>query len=187
MQTTTTLTARSLSKDIALVLIASFLIALSGALFIPLWFTPVPLGFRNLVVLLTGALLGPKRGSAAVFAFLLQGAMGLPVFLSGHIGVPYMLGPNGGYLLGYLIAAYVVGAMVERRGKSPLRLMEAMLIGIVLIQLCGVAYLSTFVGLSKAFLLGSAPFLLGDLLKAIFGARLLSKFLGKSLKSEEIS
>lgn len=163
MRTLTLSLEKVTARDITLVLLASFAICLFGQVSIPLWFTPIPIATQNCAVLLTGALLGARRGSAAVFAFLAQGAMGLPVFAGGAAGFHILLGPRGGYLIGYLIAAFVVGYLIEKK-KSP---MLALLAGQVAIFGLGAGYLATFVGVEKAFLLGVAPFLLGDALKMI--------------------
>lgn len=166
---TLTLEKNTTTRDIALVLLASFVICLSGQIAIPLWFTPIPLVTRNSVILLIGALLGARRASAATFLFLLQGALGLPVFTNGAAGVHHFFGPHGGYLIGYLLASYTVGYIVEK-GKSPITALAA---GNLVIYLCGASYLSTFVGPTKAFLLGVAPFLLGDILKTIVSLKFL--------------
>jgi biotin transport system substrate-specific component len=160
---------KTVAKDFTLVLLASFVICLSGQISIPLWFTPVPIATQNSVVLLVAALLGARRGTAAVFAFLAQGAMGLPVFSGGLGGFTCFFGPTGGYLVGYLIASYLVGALVEKRKG----LITAFAIGNLTIYLCGASYLASFVGFSKALLLGVAPFLLGDLLKSIASIKIV--------------
>lgn len=176
--TTKTLTlevSKPILKDIALVLLASFAIALSGKISIPLWFTPVPLITQNTVILLLAVLLGSKRASAATFAFLFQGAIGLPVFSAGvTMGVARLVGPTGGYLIGYLIAAFVVGWMFERaKEKSLMGAFKAMAVGNLIIWVSGAGYLSTFIGVEKAFLLGVAPFVIGDLFKILAGLKIL--------------
>lgn len=163
---------RSAARDITLVLLASFVISLSGYVSIPLWFTPVPIATQNSVVLLMGALLGSRRGAAATFAFLAQGALGLPVFSNGAFGFHHFFGPTGGYLVGYLIAAFVAGYIAERR-STILSAIGALTAGNLIIYLCGASYLATFVGLSKAFLLGVAPFLIGDILKSLVALKIL--------------
>lgn len=164
--------SRGITRDFGIVLLASFVICLSGYVSIPLWFTPVPLALQNSVVLLIAALLGAKRGGAATFAFLAQGAMGLPVFSGGAAGFAILLGPRGGYLLGYLIASFVVGYLAER-GKSAFSTFTVLLIGNGIIYLFGALYLGKFVGMDKAFALGVAPFLIGDLLKLLISFRIL--------------
>lgn len=166
---TLTLEKNTVARDIALVLLASFVICLSGQIAIPLWFTPIPLVTRNSLILLIGALLGARRGAAATFLFLLQGAIGLPVFTNGGAGIHHFFGPQGGYLIGYLLASYTVGYIVEK-GKSPITALAA---GNLVIYACGASYLATFVGLSKAFLLGIAPFILGDIVKTMVSLKFL--------------
>lgn len=166
---------RGVARDFGIVLLASFVICLSGYLSIPLWFTPVPLALQNSVVLLIAVLLGAKRGTAATFAFLAQGAMGLPVFSNGAAGFGIFLGPTGGYLMGYLVASFVVGYLAER-GKSPRSIFTALLAGNGIIYLMGASYLGTFVGLDKAFALGVAPFLVGDFFKFLISFKAIQKF-----------
>ncbi|MBU6384175.1 MAG: biotin transporter BioY [Verrucomicrobia bacterium] len=163
---------RTQKRDFVLVILASLLMSLSSYLVIPLWFTPVPIVTQNAVVLLMAALLGARRGGVATFAYLAQGAMGLPVFAGGVGGVAKFLGPTGGYLLGYLIAAFVVGYIADRR-KTMTSAVVAMIAGNGIIYLCGSIYLSTFVGLSKVFALGVAPFLIGDLIKTVVCLKIL--------------
>lgn len=159
-------------RDFAVVMLASFLICLSGYVSIPLWFTPVPLATQNSMVLLMAALLGSKRGTLATFAFLAQGAMGLPVFSNASAGVHVFFGPTGGYLVGYLIAAFFVGYIAERN-KSLTRSALAFLTGNLIVYLFGASYLSTFVGINKAFALGIAPFLIGDFVKTLVSIKIL--------------
>lgn len=164
----------SFARNAAIVLMASFLIGLLGQIAIPLPFTPVPIVTQLQAVLLLGALLGSRRAAAAVFAFLLQGAMGLPVFANGGAGVAKLLGPTGGYLIGYLVAAFIVGAIVERfQTKTFFKNFAVISAGNVIVYILGAGYLSLLIGFQKALLLGIAPFLLGDLLKNIASAKLL--------------
>lgn len=160
---------RPITKDFALVLLASLIIALSGQISIPLWFTPVPITLQNSTVLLMAAFLGARRGTAATLLFLTQGACGLPVFANGHGGLLCFFGPTGGYLCGYLIASYVVGTLIDQRKSA----MTALLAGNLTIYLCGASYLAAFIGPMQALLLGIVPFIFGDLLKGIASLKLL--------------
>lgn len=167
--------ASSLWRDAAVVLLSSFLIGLFAKLAIPLPFTPVPIGTQNFVVLFLAALLGPRKGAAAVFAFLAQGALGWPVFAGGVGGAAKLLGPTGGYLIGYLVAAYVTGALVEKaKEATAAKIFWALSAGAAVIYAFGASYLALFVGIEKAFLLGVAPFLLGDAFKAVFCVKILN-------------
>lgn len=163
---------RTTLRDVSLVILASFVICLSGQISIPLWFTPVPLATQNSTVLLMAALLGARRGTAATFAFLAQGAMGLPVFSNGAAGLHTFAGPTGGYLIGYLIAAFVVGSIAERK-NSTANLGLALTMGNLIIYFFGASYLATFVGINKAFALGIAPFLMGDFAKWLVSLKVL--------------
>ncbi len=92
--------------------------ALTGAVAwfrIPLPFTPVPITLQTLMVLISGAMLGPYYGALSMIIYLMLGAIGLPVFAGGSSGVAALLGPTGGYLLSYPVAAFVVGFMLQKK------------------------------------------------------------------------
>lgn len=155
-------------KEVFTVLGASVLISLCAQISIPLFFTPVPLTLQCHMVLWVAAILGSKRGSLATLAFLAQGIFGLPVFAGGKAGILCFAGPTGGYLVGYVAAAFLTGYLVERRGhKSSLKVFLAMAAGNGLIFVSGMLWLSTFVGWTSAFILGVVPFLVGDFLKLL--------------------
>lgn len=161
----------------ALAIIAgSMLLTLSAKAAIP--FYPVPMTLQTLVVLALGMVLGPRLGAAAVLAYLAQGALGLPVFTGSPekgIGIAYMLGTTGGYLLGFVVAAYATGLLAERRwDRSFITTVAAMVIGNAIIYLFGVAWLGSIVGWDKPLLAwGVTPFLLGDLAKILIAAAVL--------------
>jgi biotin transport system substrate-specific component len=169
-----TISTDSRFRSIALVLLSSILIGLFANVAIPLPFTPIPLATQGLVVLILSVLLGSKKAFGAVLGFLAQGALGLPVFAGGLGGIERLIGPTGGYLFGYLAAAVVVGYLAERMTKpTPLQLFGVLGVGNALFFLFGVPYLSLFLGMKSAFLLGFLPFILGDLLKIGFGVKIL--------------
>ena len=166
----------ALFQDVAIVLLSSILIGLFGQIAIPLPFTPVPIATQPQVILLLAALLGPRRAVAAVLAFLAQGAFGLSVFAGAVGGMAKLMGPTAGYLLGYVAASWITGHLVEKmREKTIVKTFLAMSVGNGVIFLMGCAYLSTFLGLQKALLLGALPFILGDVLKLIFCAKIWQK------------
>jgi biotin transport system substrate-specific component len=135
----------------------------------------VPIATQNSVVLLLAVLLGPRKGAAAVLAFLVQGALGWPVFAGGIGGAAVLLGPRGGYLIGYLVAAYAVGALIEKaQEKTAAKTFLALAAGTGIIYVLGAGYLSLFVGAEKALFLGVAPFILGDVLKTLCGMKILN-------------
>jgi len=164
----------SWAYDIALVVGASALLALSAQVALRLPISPVPVTGQTLAVLLLGALLGSRRGVAAVGLYLLEGACGLPVFAQGAAGLPYMLGPTGGYLAGFLAGAYLAGRLAERGwDRSPWRMLAAVTIADAALFLPGVAYLSVLMGPQLAVTTGLLPFLPGEALKIALAAALL--------------
>lgn len=160
------------ARNAALVLGSSLALWASAKLQIP--FYPVPMTVQSLVVLAIGMGLGARLGAAAVALYLLEGALGLPVFAgtpARGIGLVYMMGPTGGYLAGYMLAAAVVGVLADRGwGRSIPTGLAAMLIGTVAIYLPGLLWLGFAVGWNKPVLaLGLLPFLAGDALKIAIG------------------
>ena len=161
-----------LAKKAALVVGFSLLTALSAQIVIPTY--PVPITGQTFAVLLTGALLGSRLGALAMFAYLLEGAAGLPFFRGGNGGFPYMLGTTGGYLFAYPVAAFVTGLLAERGwDRKFLTAAAAMAIGSVVILFGGWLWLSRFVGPEQAFTLGVARFLVGDVVKIALAAAVL--------------
>lgn len=166
--------SHALLYDAGLVLSGSILLALSARVAIPLPFSPVPITGQTLVVLLLGALLGSRRGIAAVAAYLIQGFAGLPVFTNGGFGLAYAMGPTGGYLLGFLAAVWLTGFLAERGwDRKPVTAALAMVAGNATIYLFGSAWLAVLLGWQKAIMVGAAPFVLGDILKIGLAASLL--------------
>ena len=160
------------AKQAALVVGFSLLTALSAQVVIPLY--PVPITGQTFAVLLTGALLGSRLGALAMFAYLLEGAAGLPFFRGGNGGFPYMLGATGGYLFAYPVAAYVTGLLAERGwDRKFLTAAAAMGVGSAVILLGGWLWLSRFTGPEQAFTLGVARFLVGDVVKIALAAAVL--------------
>ncbi|MER2598482.1 MAG: biotin transporter BioY [Caldilineales bacterium] len=161
--------------DAALVLGGSWLIALSARVALPLPWSPVPVTGQTLAVLLVAALLGSRRGTLAVLATLAQGVAGLPVFAGGAAGPAWLLGPTGGYWLGFVLAAMLVGTLAERGwDRRMVSSALAMLAGNVVIYMAGVAWLTQFVGgVERALTAGVLPFLVGDLFKIALAALLL--------------
>ena len=147
---------------------ASLMAALTAAgayLAIPIG--PVPIVLQNLFILLAGLLLGVRWGTASVMLYLLLGAVGLPVFAAGAGGPAHFLGPTGGYLLGYIPAVAIIGAISHVRTPSFLTDFVALVTGSLVVYACGVAWLKVVTGMSveNAFAVGMIPFLPGDALK----------------------
>lgn len=161
---------RSWLLDAALVLLFSAFVGLTAQVEIPLW--PVPLTLQTLGVLFTGAVLGSRRGALALVLYLAEGAAGLPIFAGGASGVAHLLGPTGGYLAGFVVAAGVVGWLAERGWDRRLVWTAlAMLAGNVIIYALGVAWLAVYLGdLQTAVVNGALIFVPGDLIKIVVAA-----------------
>ncbi len=158
--------------DLALILLGSVVVAACAQISIPL--QPVPVTGQTLAILLVGMALGSRRGALALLAYLAEGAAGLPVFAGGQSGLAYMAGPTGGYLLGFVAAAWLVGWLAERGfDRNLFTTLAAMAAGNIVIYFFGVLWLQTLIGLDKALIGGVYPFLIGDALKAILAALLL--------------
>jgi biotin transport system substrate-specific component len=158
----------ALVKDAAWVAGFALLTALAAQVEVRLPFTPVPLTGQTFAVLLAGALLGARRGFASQVAYLAAGAAGLPVFAGGGATAIHLLGPTGGYLWSFPVAAGLIGWLVERgAAKRFWTLAAALAAGDLLILISGAAWLGVVLSLpaAEAWRLGISPFLLGNLLK----------------------
>ncbi len=152
--------------NVALVIAGSLLTALAARMSIPLPFTPVPITGQTFAVLLIGAVLGSRRGAVSMAVYLAQGLAGLPVFAGGQAGLAVLLGPTGGYLIGFIAAAFITGWLAEHGwDRRPFTTAVAMALGNIVIYLFGVPWLAAFAGIERAPLLGLVPFLPGDVLK----------------------
>lgn len=150
----------------ALVVGFGLLTGLAAQLGFYLPFSPVPVTGQTLVPLLAGALLGSRRGALSQLVYIAEGAVGLPVFAAGHSGVAYMVGLTGGYLAGFVAAAFVVGLLAERGwDRSYWKAVVAMVAGSVALYLLGLAWLGHFVPTKGLLLAGLYPFIPGDLAK----------------------
>ncbi len=164
--------ASNLVRDVTLVLLGSWLMALLAQVKFTLPFSPVPITGQTFAVLLIGATLGSKRGVAAVLTYIAQGAAGAPFFAGGASGLSVLSGATAGYLVGFIGAAYVVGLLAERGMERRFKTSIApFLIGTIIIYICGVLWLSVLFGDAlKALQIGLFPFLVGDALKLIAAA-----------------
>lgn len=145
------------------------LIAVLGVISIPLPFSPVPISGQSLGVMLAGCILSVRQAGLGLLGFLLLGAVGLPVFAGFSGGIGILVGPRGGYLVGYLIGGIVI-ALIKGQQNKLWRLALANIIGgIGVVYLFGVPWLSfiTGIGLNKALLTGALPFIPGDLIKVV--------------------
>lgn len=178
---------RSLSNrvvNIAIIMGTSWIVAISAQITINLPFSPVPITGQTLAVLLAGLFLGKNLGAASIAAYLAQGAAGLPFFAGGKYGLATLFGPTGGYLFGFLAAAYIVGMLSELRyQRSLFQASSTLIVGNVIIYTFGLVWLARFVGESQVLQIGLYPFLIGDLLKILLGIVLVggsSAFLSRN-------
>jgi len=161
-------------KEVVLVSGGVVLLALSAQLQLRLPFSLVPVTGQTLVVLLLAAALGSRRGPATVIGYLILGVLGAPVFAGAAVGPARLIGPTGGYLIGFVLAAGVVGWLSEhgwaRRADTTA---AGMVLGNLCIYALGALWLSRFVGGEAAIRTGILPFLPGDLLKVALAVLLL--------------
>jgi biotin transport system substrate-specific component len=165
---------RALGYHVSLILAGTLLLTVSSKISMILPFSPIPVTMQTFAVLLLGALLGSKRGSLTVFVYLMEGCAGLPVFAKGGSGIAYLMGPTGGYLLGFIFAAYITGALAERGWDRKFgTTFLAMLTGNMVLFFMGMIWLSAFVGIEKAIVAGLFPFIAGELFKMVAAGALL--------------
>ena len=160
-------------RDVALTLGSTALITVAGYIAIPLPFTPVPLSLATFAVLLTGAALGPLRGGISAGLYLALGLVGFPLFAHGASGWAFS---SFGYVVGYVVAALVVGILARRRSdRTVWSTLGLAALGSLTIYAFGVPWLAAFLGvdLVTALTLGVVPFLIGDAIKIAAMAGLL--------------
>ena len=167
-----------LVRELLVLLLGTVFLALLARIEIRLEpFSPVPITGQTLGVLLIGALYGPWRGALCLLAYLGEGAAGLPVFAGGASGAAVLVGPTGGYLIAFPVAAAIVGLLVQplRGVLSGWRALPGLLVGTIVIYLIGVPglALSTGMGLLTAIEKGMLPFIPGDLIKVVVAAAVL--------------
>lgn len=137
-------------------------------------FSPVPITGQTFGVLLVAMALGRVRGSGVVLAYLAEGAAGLPVFAGGAAGIGVLAGPTGGYLIGFLLAAYLTGWLADHGwDRGYFKSVMAMIAGSVLIFACGLAQLTLFVPTSALLAMGLYPFIVGGIVKISLAAVIL--------------
>lgn len=153
----------SMVRNVMLVLAGTAFLALAAHIQVPFW--PVKISMQTLAVIMIGMTYGSKLGAATVIAYVVEGAVGLPVFQSGA-GIAYLAGPTGGYLLGFLLATFVIGRGAERGALERMpTAFGVIMLGIVAIYLPGVAWLGVLFGPEKSLAFGLYPFIPGEALK----------------------
>lgn len=177
-----TLSAKwELLGSLSLVALFAALTALGARATISLPFTPVPITLQVFFVLLSGLMLGSRLGMLSQMGYVTAGLMGMPIFAAGRGGPLVLLGPTGGYLMGFPLAAFVVGLISERRSKSTQwTTFGAALIGVATIYLLGATWLALWLNMAKwlppstcllqAWQKGVMPFIAVDTAKALIAA-----------------
>ena len=164
-------------RDAALIVGGALLTAACAQILIPVPGDPVPITGQTFAVMVCGAGLGAVRGSAAMALYWLLGLIGLPFYADGAGGVHAAFGATGGYLIGFMLAAYLVGRLAEARlDREPWKAFPLFAVGQLVIFAIGVPWLAVNrdLALGDAIALGFTPFLLGGVVKAVAAAALLS-------------
>jgi biotin transport system substrate-specific component len=160
-----------LVAQILLVLGGTALLALAAKITVPFW--PVPMTLQTLAVFLIAAAYGRDLAVATLLAYLAEGALGLPVFATGA-GLAYMAGPTGGYLVGFVAAAAIVGHAADRGfDRNAFVLFGAMMLGEIVILALGAAWLAVLFGAEKALAFGVGPFIVTDVIKIALATALV--------------
>ena len=167
------------SNQLRMMVYASLFAALTAVgAFLAIPIGPVPIVLQNMLVYLAGLLLGSRWGLASVGVYLLAGACGLPVFAGGLGGIGRIIGPTGGYLIGYLPVVFIIGKISARSNPRVIFDVLAMICGSVALYAFGITWLKIVTGmtLAKTLAVGMVPFLIGDALK-IAAAAAIAKVL----------
>jgi len=163
----------SLAFRIGAVVAGTMMLALSSYIEVPM--IPVEMTMQTLAVTMIGALYGWRLGAATIVAWLVEGAMGLPVLAGGMGGLHLFVGPTAGYLFAFPLAGALTGWLAERgwNGKRVLLAFAAMLLGNALCLVLGAAWLAVLMDAEKAVMLGVVPFAIGAIVKSALGAAML--------------
>lgn len=160
--------------NVLVVLSGSFLIAIMAQLEIRLPFSPVPITGQTFAILVVAMALGAVRGGLAVLAYLIEGFAGLPVLAGGAAGIIHLFGPTGGYLVGFLASAVMVGFLAERGWDRNIVLtLVAMYFATIIIFCIGLCWLGVFVPYDQVYSLGLWPFIPGAIIQIAAAALLL--------------
>ncbi len=160
--------SKSLTINVVIAISGSILLALLARLSIPIPFSPIPITGQTFGILFLGAMLGSRIGTLSVVLYIFEGLIGLPVFAGGTMGFLYLLGPTGGYLIGFIPAVYLVGYLSERGWIANFSsTFLTMIIGTSVIFLFGISWLAVTAGFGTAVSIGLYPYIPGAVIKII--------------------
>lgn len=165
------------TKKLILCALFAALTAVCSMISIPLPFTPVPINLATLSVFLAGGLLGSRDGAISQGVYVVLGAVGLPVFHSFTGGFGILTGPTGGYIIGYVAAAWLTGLLTEKLGHRFIKNVFSMIAGLAACYTLGTFWFMyiTSTGLAAALMMCVVPFLIGDAVKILAGSILVKK------------
>jgi len=160
--------SKSLTANIVIAFSGSILLVLLARLSIPVPFSPIPITGQTFGVLFLGTVLGRKLGTLSVIIYIIEGITGLPVFAGGSFGFLYLLGPTGGYILGFIPAIYLVGYLAEKGWMNNVSAtFVAMVLGTSIIFIFGISWLSVTAEFGTALSIGLYPYIPGAIIKII--------------------
>lgn len=156
--------------------------ALGAYVRIPVHGSPIPITLQTFFVLLAGAVLGKKLGLCSQAGYLLLGAAGLPLFQGASFGASYLLGPTGGYIIGFMACAFITGSMINSAKSNIISIIAVFALGSLVIYASGIFWLVCMykMNLTNAIVAGALPFVPGDLAKIALAAMLYSKISKRS-------
>lgn len=158
----------TLAKNTALILVGSWVIALSAQISFYTPWSLIPVTLQTFSILLLACTFGKHRGTLAVITYIAQGAAGFPFFAGAKFGLAHLQGPTAGYLSGFILAAYIVGVAAERgKDRSFMALIPYIILAYAVIFTCGVTWLTRFVGFPASIYQGFILFIPGEILKML--------------------
>lgn len=173
-QSTLTSHKNTLINPLFFIILGTLILSLAAQLSVP--FKPVPLTLQSTTAILIGMVYGSRKGSGVILSYLIAGILGFPVFAELSSGLPVLLGPTGGYLIGFLPAAWIGGFLAEKGfAENKMKSFLACCVAAIILFSCGVLQLSQFIGLKEAFALGVTPFIFSESVKLLLIACLIPK------------
>ena len=172
------------TKQMVLIALMTAVTCVLGPLSIPLPFSPVPISLTNFAIFLAIFVLGMKNGTISFIIYLLLGAVGVPVFSSFRGGLQILAGPTGGYLIGFIFLALIMGFALDHFDRKLVPTIIGMIIGMAVCYAFGTVWLAKLLSLSfkEGLMMGVIPYLPGDAAKIIIAAIVGPKLYGATQK-----